>query len=89
MDGDARRGRRHSSDESGGESVTELDRSHYLKKYQQGQEPLQPGVCVRVHVRVCVHGCMCVCVCVYVCVCVCVCACMRACECVLITATKD
>ena len=43
VDGDARRNRRHSSDESvGGGSVTELDHSEYLRRYQQST-PMQPG----------------------------------------------
>ena len=41
VDGDAKRNRRHSSDESGG-SVTELDTSRYLRSYQQAS-PMQPG----------------------------------------------
>lgn len=45
MDGDARRSRRYSSDESGGGSVTELDTSDYLGEYQQST-PMQPG---RIH----------------------------------------
>ena len=44
MDGNARRSRRYSSDESGG-SVTELDPSEYLDNYQQST-PMQPG---RIH----------------------------------------
>lgn len=44
VDGDARRNRRHSSDESaGGGSVTELDRSRYLQQYQR-TTPMQPGM---------------------------------------------
>ena len=44
VDGDARRSRRYSSDEStvGGGSVTELDRTEYLTGYQQST-PMQPG----------------------------------------------
>ena len=46
VDGDARRLRRRSSDESpGGGSVTELDPSNYLGAYQKST-PMQPGVCV-------------------------------------------
>ena len=41
MDGDARRSRRYSSDES----MTELDTSDYLGEYQQST-PMQPG---RIH----------------------------------------
>ena len=44
VDGDAKRNRRHSSDESaGGGSVTELDTSKYLRSYQQST-PMQPGI---------------------------------------------
>lgn len=44
VDGDARRGRRQSSDESavGGQSVIDMDHSEYLKGYQSST-PLQPG----------------------------------------------
>ena len=46
VDGDAKRTRRHSSDESaGGGSVRELDASRYLGSYQQST-PMQPGMCV-------------------------------------------
>lgn len=44
VDGDARRGRRYSSDESavGDQSVTEMDQTEYLKGYQSST-PMQPG----------------------------------------------
>ena len=46
VDGDAKRTRRHSSDESaGGGSVRELDASRYLDSYQKST-PMQPGMCI-------------------------------------------
>ena len=62
VDGDAKRNRRHSSDESaGGGSVTEIDPSRYLGSYKHST-PMQPGqqclvysVTVAIYIQQCPH----------------------------------